>query len=155
MATILVNSTWAALFAAGLAILLTAPARQIVPTFVCGFVGRFVRDILITSGMPYDWATMSAAAVIVLIAAGVAHRSRISPVVLICGILPLGAAISMFNVILELMKVSSSQGEGLAAATVALSSNTGKAFTGTLAIALGLVAGVGIVRIFRPELVDT
>ncbi len=45
LSTILLNSLWAALFATGLGMLLTAPLRYIVHTFLCGFVGRFVRDV--------------------------------------------------------------------------------------------------------------
>jgi uncharacterized membrane protein YjjB (DUF3815 family) len=45
LSTILMNSLWAALFATGLGILLTAPLRYIVPTFLCGVAGRFVRDV--------------------------------------------------------------------------------------------------------------
>ena len=64
---------------------------------------------------------------------------------LICGVLPLGSAVAMFNMIFDLMRVSSLKGEALSAASVALSANAGKAFTGTLAIALGLATGMAIV----------
>ncbi|MGB7946881.1 MAG: threonine/serine exporter family protein, partial [Candidatus Binatia bacterium] len=146
VSTILLNSFWAALFATGLGILLTAPFRYIVATFLCGFSGRFVRDVLMMSwGMSQNWSTVVAAAVLVLVAVAMVKQHKISPVVLICGVLPLGAAVAMFNVIFELMKVSSLEGEALSAASVALSANTGKAFIGTLAIALGLGAGVALV----------
>jgi len=147
--TILLNSLWAALFATGLGILLTAPFRYIVPTFLCGFAGRFVRDVSMGWGMSQNWSTVAAVIVLVLVAVAIVQRHRISPVVLICGVLPLGAAVAMFNMIFELMKVSSLKGDALSAACVALSANAGKAFTGTLAIALGLGAGMAIVRIFR------
>jgi uncharacterized membrane protein YjjB (DUF3815 family) len=149
--TILLNSLWAALFATGLGILLTAPFRYIVATFLCGLAGRFVRDVLMGWGMSQNWSTVVAAAVLVLVAVAMVRHHRISPVVLICGVLPLGAAVAMFNVIFELMKVSSLKGEALSAASVALSANTGKVFTGTLAIALGLGAGVAIIRLFKRE----
>ena len=70
---------------------------------------------------------------------------------LICGVLPLGSAVAMFNMILDLMKVSSLSGEALSAASVALIANAGKVFTGTLAIALGLGAGMAIVQFVRRE----
>jgi hypothetical protein len=70
---------------------------------------------------------------------------------LVSGVLPLGAAVAMFNAITELMKVSSLKGEALSGASVALSANIGKVFTTSLAIALGLAAGIAIVRLFRRE----
>jgi uncharacterized membrane protein YjjB (DUF3815 family) len=147
----LMNSLWAGLFAGGLGILLTAPARYLVPTFLCGFAGRLARDVFITWGMGQNWSTAVAAAVVVLVAVAIIRRDLESPVVLVSGVLPLGAAVAMFNVILELMKVSSLKGEALSGASVALSANMGKVFTTSLAIALGLGAGIAIVRFFRRE----
>jgi hypothetical protein len=57
----------------------------------------------------------------------------------------------MFNVIVALMKVSHLEGEALSGASVALSANIGKVFTIPLAIALGLAAGMVIVRLCRRE----
>ena len=37
--------------------LLTAPLRYIVPTFLCGFAGRFVRDVCMGWGMSHNWST--------------------------------------------------------------------------------------------------
>ncbi len=148
---ILNNSLWAGLFASGLGILLTAPPRYIVPTFLGGFAGRLVRDAFMSWGMSQNWSTTVAAAVVVLIAVAIIRRHVVSPVVLITGILPLGAAVAMFNAIVELMKVSHLQGEALSGSSVALSANVGKAFTTSLAIALGLGAGIAIVRFFRRE----
>jgi hypothetical protein len=54
-----------------------------------------------------NWSTVVAAAVVVAIAIAIVRGHRISPVVLIWGVLPLGAAIALFNMILDLMKVSS------------------------------------------------
>ncbi len=151
LSTILMNSLWAALFATGLGILLTAPSRCIIPTFLCGFSGRFVRDVCMVWGVGQNWSTVVAAAVLVLIAVAIIRRHRVSPVVLICGILPLGAGVAMFNMIIELMKVSSLNAEALSQASVALSANAGKVFIGTLAIALGLAAGMAIIRLFKRE----
>jgi uncharacterized membrane protein YjjB (DUF3815 family) len=151
LSTILLNSLWAALFATGLGILLTAPLRYIVPTFLCGFAGRFVRDVCMGRGMSQNWSTVVAAAVLVLVAVAIVRRHRISPVVLVCGVLPLGAAVAMFNMIFALMQVSSLQGEALGGASVALSTNLGKMFTTSLAIAVGLAAGMAIVRLCRRE----
>jgi hypothetical protein len=52
----------------------------------------------------------------------------------------------MFNLIFTLMQVSSSTGKALGGASVALSANLDKVFTTSLAIAVGLAAGMTIVR---------
>ena len=154
LSTILVNSLWAALSATGTGILLTAPLRYLIPTFLCGFAARFVRDALMGWGMGPTGSTVVAAAVVVVIAVTIVDRHKISPVVLISGVLPLGAAVAMFNMILDLIKVSSLTGEALNAASVSLIANTGRAFAGTLAIALGLGAGFAIVRLFKRDEAD-
>ncbi|MDX9788191.1 MAG: threonine/serine exporter family protein [Desulfobacterales bacterium] len=148
---ILMNSLWAGLFAGGLGILLTAPPRYIVPAFLSGFAGRFVRDAFMSWGMNQNWSTAVAAAVVVWVAVILIRGHEVSPVVMISGVLPLGAAVAMFNGIVELMRVSSIQGEALSGASVALIANMGKVFTTSLAIALGLGAGVAITRLFRRE----
>lgn len=149
--TILLNSLWAGLFAGGFGILFTAPPRYIAPAFLCGFAGRFARDVFMRWGMSQNWSTAAAVVAVVLIAVAITRRHVVSPVVLVSGVLPLGAAIAMFNAIIELMKVSSLNGEALSGASVALSANIGKVFTTSLAIALGLAAGMAIVRLFRRE----
>jgi hypothetical protein len=57
----------------------------------------------------------------------------------------------MFNAIAALMKVSSIQGEALSGASVAFIANMGKVFATSLAIALGLGAGMAVMRLFRRE----
>jgi uncharacterized membrane protein YjjP (DUF1212 family) len=149
--TLLTNSAWAGLFAIVAALLFTAPARFIVPTFFCGFAGRLVRDALTGAGVGPSWSTLVAAAVLVLVAAAVVRKHAVPPVVLLGGVLPLAASISVVNAILDLMKLSSLEGEALARTAVSLSANIGKAFTTFLALALGLAAGLAIVRIIRGE----
>jgi uncharacterized membrane protein YjjB (DUF3815 family) len=146
---ILMNSLGAGLFAGGMGILLTAPPRSIVPAFLCGFAGRFARDVFMSWGMSQNWSSAVGAAVVVLVAVAVIRRHVVSPVVVISGVLPLGAAVAMFNAIIELMKVSSLKGEALSASSVALSANIGKLFTTSLAIAVGLAAGIAIVQLIR------
>lgn len=148
---ILLSSLWAGLFATGLGIILTAPLRYAAPAFLCGFCGRFVRDVFVGWGMSFNWATAVAAAAVVLIALAVIRRHAVSPVVLISGVLPLGAAVAMFNAIVDVMKVSSYKGAALADASVSLSANAGKVFTTSLAIALGLGVGIAIARLVKRE----
>jgi len=146
LSTILISSAWAGLFASGWAVLLTAPARFIAAAFVGGFAARFARDALTSWGLSQNWSTAFAAAIVVLIAVAITRRNAVSPVVLVTGVLPLGAVVAMFYTIILLMKVSFLTGEALNGAVVELSANLGKAFTTTLAIALGLGAGLGIAR---------
>jgi uncharacterized membrane protein YjjP (DUF1212 family) len=148
---ILFSSLWSGLFAGGMGLLLTAPVRYVFPAFFCGFAGRFARDALMSWGLTQNWSTVVAAAVVVLVAVVIIRGHVVSPVVLISGVLPLGASMAMFHAILELMKVSSLQGEALSGASVALSANAGKAFTTSLAIALGLGAAMAVLRLFRRE----
>ena len=148
---ILMKSLWTGLFATGLGGMLTAPVRYLFPTFLCGFAGRAVRDVCMGWGLSQNWATVIAAAMVVVAAAASLRRREASPVVLICGVLPLGGAVAMFNLIFAVMQVSSLEGEKLGEASVALSSNLGKVFVISLAIALGLGAGMAIVQLFRRE----
>ena len=114
--TILKNSLWAALFATEFGVILTTPARALVSCFVCGFTGRCVRDLCMGSGLNQNWATAVAAAVVVLLAATIVRRHAISPVVLICGILPLGSAVAMFNMIdASMIPVGKGDRDGIAA----------------------------------------
>jgi uncharacterized membrane protein YjjB (DUF3815 family) len=149
VATIFMNSLWAACFATALGILLTAPVRYLFQTFLCGFAARLVRDVLMARGIGHNLSTLLAAAILVLIAMAIVRRNQVSAVVLICAVLPLGAAVPIFNMILELIKVSSLTGEALNAASVALIANAGQAFAGTLSIALGLAGGFAIVDLFE------
>lgn len=148
---ILLNSLSAALFATGLGVILTTPPRALVACFACGFAGRCLRDVLMGWGISQNWATVIAAAVLVVVAVAIVQSHSTSPVVLICSVLPLGAAVAMFNTIIGILKVSSLKGAELSAATAALTANFGIAFTGTLAIALGLAAGLAIIRLVKRE----
>jgi hypothetical protein len=47
------------------------------------------------------------------------------------------------------MKISSLEGEALGGSSVALNANIGKLFTTSLAIAVGLAAGIAIVQLIR------
>ena len=146
-----IGSLWAGLFAGGLGILLTAPPRYLATAFLCGCAGRFARDVLMASGLTSNWSTVIASVVVVLVAVTIIREHEVSPVVLITGVLPLGAAVAMFNTIVGLMKVSSLQGEALSDASVAWSASLGKVCITSLAIAVGLAAGMAVVRFVRRE----
>ncbi|RYG02504.1 MAG: hypothetical protein EON94_05760 [Caulobacteraceae bacterium] len=150
-AAILEPALWAGLFAIGLAAMLTAPVRYLLPSFFCAFIGRAVRDILTDQGMSVNWATVLAATAVVLVAVLLTRRNMVSPVVLICGVLPLGAAVAMFNLIFALMQLSTAKADALNEASLALGANVGKVFVTSLAIALGLGAGLAICRLFKRD----
>jgi uncharacterized membrane protein YjjB (DUF3815 family) len=151
LSTILIDSVWAAIFAAGLGILFTAPHRYVAPASLCGFVGRFVRGLFISWGMSQNWSTVVAAAVIVLVTAAIIGRHKVPPVVLISGVIPLGATVAMFNTLSGLMRLSSAKGDLVGDASIAFTSSLAKVFTTTLAIAVGISAGMAIVRLFNRE----
>jgi hypothetical protein len=151
VSAIMMHSFWAGLFATGLAGMLSAPIAYLIPSFVCGFAGRCVRDICVAGGLSLNWATVIAALMVVLIAAAIIRRRTVSPVVLICGVLPLGAAVAMFNLIFALMRVSASKGAALSADSAALNVNFGEVFVTSLSIVVGLGAGMAIARLFRRE----
>lgn len=142
--TILANSLWAALFAIGLGVLLTAPPRYLPAACLCGFLGRGLRDVCTSLDMHRGWATLIAAMVVVLVALAFTRGRPVSPVVLICGVLPLGAAVAMFNMIFALVQVSSARGDEVGAAIMAVGANAGEVFTTSLAIALGLGGGIAV-----------
>jgi hypothetical protein len=148
---ILTNCLWAGFFCTAAAILLTAPRNYLVATFVCGFSGRWVRDILIGWDAGENWSIALAAAVIFLVAAALVPRHRAPPVVLVCGVLPLGAAIAAFNTIFELIKLSTAKGDALNSASVAFTSNLAKVLIVTLSIALGISTGAAIMKVFRRD----
>ncbi len=148
LASIFTNSLWAALFAVGLGVRLTAPLQYLIPTFG-GFAGRLVHSLLVQGGIGRDWATVLAAAAIVAVAVATTRRHRVSPIVLICAVLPLGAAGAVFRAVFELLKASAAEGEALNAAALAWIAQASRAFTGTMAIALGLGVGMTIARLFN------
>lgn len=87
----------------------------------------------------------------VLVAVLLTRRNMVSPVVLICGVLPPGAAVAMFNLIFALMQLSTAKADALNKASLALAANVGKVFVTSLAIALGLGAGLASCRLFKRD----
>lgn len=151
ISAILINCIWAGFYAGGMGLLCTAPLRSILSAFLCGFAGCFSRDILISWGLSQNWSTAAAAASVVLAAMILIRGNEVSPVVLISGIVPLGANPAVLRMIIELMKVSSLKGEALSESSAAFIANTGKVFTTYLAITLGLAIGIMIMRLFRKK----
>jgi len=146
----LLNSMWAGLFAAALAIVLTAPSQAIVPSLLCGFAARLIRNVLIGWGLSSSAAVVVAAAACTLLAIALANRRRnFSLIALVTGVLPLGAAVALFNSIKGILIISSLKEQALMTASAQLSSNLSAVFTTTLAMVLGIGVGFLIARVFN------
>jgi uncharacterized membrane protein YjjB (DUF3815 family) len=140
LTAILFNSLWAAIFSAGMAIVFSTPSWALVPSFCCGFIARLVRDVLMGWGASQNLATFLAAAVVIFIAVSFVRRPGVSPIVMLAGIIPLGAAGALFRAIVGFLQITSLKGEGLGA-PVTLISNLSILFTTTTAIAVGAWIG--------------
>lgn len=151
ISTILINCIWAGFYAGGMGLLCTAPLRRILSAFICGFAGCFSRDILISWGLGQNWSTVVGSATVVLTAMILIRGNEVSPVVLISGIVPMGANPAVLRMIIELIKVSTLKGEALTESSVSFIANTGKVFTTYLAISLGLAIGITIMQLFKKE----
>jgi uncharacterized membrane protein YjjB (DUF3815 family) len=150
LTAILVNSLWSAVFATGMAVVFSTPSWALVPSFCCGFIARLVRDLLMGWGASQNLATFLAAALVLFIAASFVRRPGVSPIVMLAGIIPLGAAGALFRAIVGFLEVSSLKGEGLSA-PVALISNLSILFTTTCAIAVGAWTGYFIGQSVRRD----
>jgi uncharacterized membrane protein YjjB (DUF3815 family) len=137
---ILINSLWSAIFSAGMAVVFSTPSWALVPSFCCGFIARLVRDLLMGWGASQNLATFVAAAVVIFIVVSLVRRPGVSPIVMLAGIIPLGAAGALFRTIVGFLEISSLKGEG-PSAPVALISNLSIVFTTTCAIAVGAWTG--------------
>lgn len=145
-AGVLLNGLCGAAFAAAMAVVFTAPARYVVPSFLCGLSAQIVHGLLTTGGVGVGGATLVASAVAVVAAVAVTPRHTVVPAVLIAGVLPLGAGSAVFHTIVQLIRISSAQGPALNEASMSLMANLGRAFTTLVAIAVGLQIGIALVR---------
>ncbi|HLY00985.1 MAG TPA: hypothetical protein VKR56_00660 [Candidatus Cybelea sp.] len=149
IAPMLLNSIWAGLFAAALAVVLTAPAQAIVPSLLCGFAARFIRNVLIGWGLSSSGAVVVAAAGCVLLAIALTSRRRgASVIAIVTGVLPLGAAVALFNSIKGVLNISGLKEQALITASAQLAANLSAVFTTTFAMALGIGLGFLIARFF-------
>jgi len=148
---IVISTLWAGLFAVSLAILVTIPPKHLVNSFICGATGRFTCDMLAAQGVRQSAATAIGAIVIVLVAVFVQRGKVASPALVVCAVLPLGAAVSMLNAMWHLLTLASLEGTALNKALEVLSVDFGEVCITSLSIAAGLAVGMAIVRILRRE----
>jgi uncharacterized membrane protein YjjB (DUF3815 family) len=147
---LLLESLWASLFALVMGVIFTVPRDGLLFCALCGFVGRFVRDLLTSVGADLDLATFAGASALAVIALS-ARRQEFSAVALISGVLPLGASLAMFNTISGLLRIPTLKGELLAKEVFEMIANASKAFSTTLFLALGLALVVVVSRQFRRQ----
>ena len=148
-AGIALKALWAGVFSGGLAVLLTSPRSFIFATFLCGFGGVVVRDGLIVLGLNGNWATAVAATAIVAVAGRILRGRDASPVVLICGVLPLGSSVALLRMIFDLIKLSYSEPAVRQAISVDFVTNLASTFAVSLCIAFGIGVGAALAGIVR------
>jgi uncharacterized membrane protein YjjB (DUF3815 family) len=147
---LLADSIWAGVFAAALGVGLTTLPKALAPSFICGFAARLVRDLLIGSGVSLPVAVAAAAACCVVVgAAFVRSQPTLSMIALVTGVLPLGAAVALFDLIENVVALATLKGPALTQPTLQLAADFGVVVITTTAIALGLLIGFVITAPIR------
>ena len=140
LAAILVNSLWSALFATGWRLFFPLRLGRWCQVSAVDSSLAWARDLLMGWGASQNLATFLAAALVLFIAVRFVRRPGVSPIVMVAGVIPLGAAGVLLRAIVGFLQVLSLKGEGLSA-PVALISNPSILFTTTCAIAMGAWTG--------------
>ncbi|MET0294716.1 MAG: threonine/serine exporter family protein [Phenylobacterium sp.] len=140
---------WAGVFAGAMSVVFSAPARSAWPCFVGGLLGRLTRDLLLQAGTTLELASMAAAALVVVASALLTRRAGLSPAVMVSALLPLGAAAAFFRALVGFMQISRLPPAALPQVSVALVANLSRVFMTSLAIALGVAIGLGLVRLLQ------
>jgi uncharacterized membrane protein YjjB (DUF3815 family) len=140
---LITNAFWAGCFAAGLGLLLTTPPQGLLPCFACGLAGRLVRNLVVAAGASATVGVVLGAVVCVVVASALSHRGQtISPLVMVTGVLPLGAAVPLFKSVYGLLTLPAVPGDALTDPVVQLVANLSTVFTTTLAMVLGVWLGL-------------
>lgn len=148
LTSLLTDGAWSGLLSGAFVIIFSAPLQVLAAAVGAGFMTRSLRDALMQAGASQALATFAAAAAVVVVMRALIQirRPGFSPVVLLSGLIPLGAAKPFFEAIVGLVRVPLLAGDALAAAPIALMSNLAAVFTMTLALALGVAVGALIVE---------
>jgi uncharacterized membrane protein YjjB (DUF3815 family) len=149
--TLLSVAGWAGLFAAAMSVIFVAPLRALLPSFVAGFVARLARDALVAAGVDMILATLVGAALVGLVGEAMIRRRMASPVVVVSALVPLGAALPLFRLIVDFLRIPSMPAAKLALLPEGMLSNLSKVFTTTAAIGLGVSLAIYGVRAMRRE----
>ena len=149
--TILIETLWGGVFAASLAIRLTAPKRYLVMSFLAGAAGRFVYDLLKAAGRTEALAIGLGAMTVVLVAR-VAFVGRESwPVVVISGVLPFAAGKTLVRATWHLLELGSLEGDAHTKALAAVNADAGEVVILSAAIVAGTTLGLILMRLIRRE----
>jgi uncharacterized membrane protein YjjB (DUF3815 family) len=151
VSTILMDGLWGGLLSLAMAAVFASPYQALLPSFCCGFIARGVRDALVGRGVGQVLAIAIAAALVVMTAVVLVRRSGVSPIVMVSGLIPLGAAAPFFSAIVDFLQISSRRGDALDPVPLKLVLDLSKVFTTFLAIAVGGGLGFELARIFRSE----
>jgi len=101
----------AAVPAVGFALVFNVPTRMLGYCAAGGAVGRGLRMLLVDShvGMPVEWATLVAAAVVSLIGVQLARRLRAHPKVFtVAAMIPMVPGVPFFTALLAIVEISRS-----------------------------------------------
>jgi hypothetical protein len=123
-----------------MAVVFSTPSWALVPSFCCGFIARVGSRSADGLGREPKSRNVSCRRLGSFIAVRFVRRPGVSPIVMVAGVIPLGAAGALFRAIVGFLQVLSLKGEGLSA-PVALISNPSILFTTTCAIAMGAWTG--------------
>ena len=137
-----------------LGIMLTTRPRALLPSFLCGFAARLARNLLIGWQVNVLVAVAIGAGICVVIATILVRTQRDSTVALITGILPLGAAVSVFDAIRNLLQLATLKGEALTQPAIALVASLSSVIATTAAIIFGLFVGYLVATPLRPAAPD-
>jgi uncharacterized membrane protein YjjB (DUF3815 family) len=108
LAELLQDMTLAAVPAVGFALVFAVPARMLGYCAMGGAVGHGLRFLLTRAGgMPIEWATLLAAAVVSLIGVQLANRLRAHPKVFtVAAMIPMVPGVPLFTALLAVVEIN-------------------------------------------------
>ena len=127
----------AAVPAVGFALVFSVPAAMLGYCAMGGAVGHGLRLLLVRGGMPIEWATLLAAAVVSLIGVQLANRLRAHPKVFtVAAMIPMVPGVPLFSALLAVVEINRT---GVTAELLQIAISSGlKAFFIVGALAIGL-----------------
>ena len=97
----------AAVPAVGFALVFNVPTRMLGYCAMGGAIGHGLRFLLVRGGMPVEWATLLAAAVVSLIGVQLARRLRAHPKVFtVAAMIPMVPGVPFFTALLALVEIN-------------------------------------------------
>jgi len=109
LAELLRDMALAAPPAVGFAIVFNVPLRMLGYCAAGGAIGHGLRFLLVSAGMPIEWATLLAAAVVSLIGVQLAGRLRAHPKVFtVAAMIPMVPGVPFFTALLAVVEINRS-----------------------------------------------